>query len=156
MATGRPLTTICVRLNASFDCPADLDGSTRPKTTLPAGAVTLPFTIRLVSSCAANFFPALSPEETGSSVRTDNTVPLGTVEASPGSGVSNAQRLKERAMKYFVMNFMREFTDLIEEPALPCGNPNSVWFPVLVSTFYRIQVGALKTQEFRKDTGLVL
>jgi hypothetical protein len=62
--------------------------------------------MRLVSSCAANFFPALSPEETGSNVRTDNTVPLGTVEARPGTGVSNAERLKERAMKYFVMNFM--------------------------------------------------
>jgi hypothetical protein len=31
-------------------------------------------------------------------------VPLGSVEARPGSGVSNAKRLKERAMKYFVMN----------------------------------------------------
>jgi hypothetical protein len=39
-------------------------------------------------------------------VRTDNTVPLGSVEARPGSEVSNAQRLKERATKYFVINFM--------------------------------------------------
>src|SRR5271165_1361592 len=97
---------------------------------LPAGAVTLPFTIRLLSSCAANFFPVLSPEETGSSVCTLNTLPPGSVEARAGSEVSNVQiRLKVRVTKYFVTKCM----EVDGRATLVCATPDSVRFPGLFS-----------------------
>src|SRR5207247_7008263 len=57
------------------------DVSTLPKTFVPARRRTVPFTTTFLSSCAANFFPTRSCEETVSTVCTTKGVPAGMVAA---------------------------------------------------------------------------
>jgi hypothetical protein len=63
----------------------------------------------LLSSRAAKLFPALSLEETWSTVRTNKLVPSGMVTARAAKGVSKTQiRVRVKAVAYLVI-FVSEF-----------------------------------------------
>jgi hypothetical protein len=70
-------------------------------------------TTKLLSSRAAKLFPALSFEDTWSTVRTNKLVPLGMVTARVAKGVSKMQtRLKAKAVAYLII-FAREFEVIV-------------------------------------------
>jgi hypothetical protein len=76
---------------------------------LPAGITTFPLTTILLSSRAAKLFPALSVEETWSTVRTNKLVPSGMVTALAAKGVSKTQ-IRVRVKEWHIL---WEFGELI-------------------------------------------